>query len=544
MSKPKAQKSNKAGSKSVTTKKNYTTPADFVNYFLMIMFAFFPFYYTKQFSNIRHDKYNVFMFSAVVLTLAVAGYMIYSAYTGKDYLKRQLSGDDKTPVICSTDIFFLVFLFASIVSTLMSGDIKNALTGDLGRNNGLLLILGYTLVYFFVSRFYEYKTYIMVLYVLVSSLVCGLAILNFFYVDPLNIFANYAQRYVLDFSSTIGNKNLMSSFSCMSLAVCFMLYITGKSKGLRVFYLVGLSFSFCGTLVADSDSGFIGIFAAVSFAFLYCVKRYSKLRDFFTAVAVMLFSAKVLRLISFMYGDKNNKGLDSFAELFVMKSSTLVLLIIVASIAVGLHLLQKRFKELENFVMPKFVFVITVCVFATALVALGAMFYYFSVVDTTTELTGFLKFFRFNYSWGTHRGYMWIKSIEVFSTFDIKGMLFGCGPDLFRNAFEPLFKSDMISRYGETTNCAHNEYLNYLVTTGIIGALSYIGIIVTAIVKAVKNAKELPLAMVFACAVVAYCSQAVVNISQPITTPIMIIFLSMLMGVIRNRQTYDNEKYK
>ena len=139
---------------------------------------------------------------------------------------------------------------------------------------------------------------------------------------------------------------------------------------------------------------------------------------------------------------------------------------------------------------------------------------------------------------------MWIKSIELFSTFDIKGMLFGCGPDLYRSAFEPLFKSDMIARYGETTNCAHNEYLNFLVTTGIIGAVSYIGIIVTAIVKAVKNSKQLPLVMVFACAVVAYCTQAVVNISQPITTPIMIIFLSMLMGVIRNKQTYDSEKYK
>ena len=48
--------------------------------------------------------------------------------------------------------------------------------------------------------------------------------------------------------------------------------------------------------------------------------------------------------------------------------------------------------------------------------------------------------------------------------------LFGMGPDTFYFAFEPYFKE--LEEYGNSsTDAAHNENINYLITIGAAGLL-------------------------------------------------------------------------
>lgn len=524
---------------SPTIIENYITPECFVNYFLVVMFAVFPFFYStdKQYGNIRHDKYYFFLIAALILVLLIFFSVIFLEANAKN--KKVTYFDNFNILENSTDVFFILFFIINVVSTFFSGDIGEAITGSQSRNNGLLLIFAYTIVYFLVSRFYKHKTYIAVIFVAAASLVCGLAILNFFYVDPLGIFNNYSESIQLRFTSTIGNINLMSSFACLALAVAFMLYITSKDSQLRIFYLVGVAFSFEGLLVSDSDSGYIGLAAFCVFAFLYCVRSFSRLKDFFTACAVMLLSAKILHWVSLMY--EKNKGIDSFANLLVTSNLTYVMLIAAVVIVVIMGLLSSYNPSLKDKKFPKFVFWIFVALLILAVFSLAGLIFYYTFIDTTTVLGDFRKFFRFNEHWGTHRGFMWIKTAEIINSYDlstfdgIKNLLVGYGPDMYRIAFEP-YSSEMLQKYNETTNCAHNEYINFIVTNGIIGAMAYIGIIVSVIIRAAKKAKENPIAIVFVSAVVCYSAQAVVNISQPITTPIFILFIALSCGVLRSNE--------
>ena len=78
---------------------------------------------------------------------------------------------------------------------------------------------------------------------------------------------------------------------------------------------------------------------------------------------------------------------------------------------------------------------------------------------------------------------------------------------------------------------AHNEYLQYLMTTGLAGLTAYLGVIATTIYTVAKKLKESTLALALLTGLVAYWMQATVNIAQPFTTPIVYIYIACIAGM-------------
>ncbi len=76
---------------------------------------------------------------------------------------------------------------------------------------------------------------------------------------------------------------------------------------------------------------------------------------------------------------------------------------------------------------------------------------------------------------GTIRKHVWLGAIEVFKKYPI----LGTGPETFAFSF-PMFKPighNLTSEWDFIYNKAHNEFLNYLATTGIVGTLAYFSVI-------------------------------------------------------------------
>jgi len=80
---------------------------------------------------------------------------------------------------------------------------------------------------------------------------------------------------------------------------------------------------------------------------------------------------------------------------------------------------------------------------------------------------------------GTRRGYIWKKGLATVPDH----WLFGIGLDNYRYAFklDPEYKSGMF-----TQGKGHNEYIHYLVTQGALQLLTYLTLLVTAVVTAVR----------------------------------------------------------
>ena len=131
----------------------------------------------------------------------------------------------------------------------------------------------------------------------------------------------------------------------------------------------------------------------------------------------------------------------------------------------------------------------------------------------------------FGDNWGTGRGFNWRLAWEYF-TKDASFLkkLIGYGPDTYYIITMDRYKHAMRDAGYGIFDSAHNEYIEYLTTIGILGTLAYLGVLTTSLRQMLKKPGN---ACAIACgfAVLAYAVQAVVNIAIPVTTPIFMLLL-------------------
>lgn len=512
----------------------YSVKSKFVNFFLLAMFTLFPLFYTDYYYNIRHDKYYFFLVVTAVLVLMIGAVAI----TNSDSQSGTKNKAESVPwykKLSFTDYAFGAFILVCTVSTVFSQDPADAFLGLSGRNNGLLLMIFYAVVYFLITRFFCFKNYVFVALAGCSIAIYLLDILNCFYIDPLGMFASLTdEQTITNFTSTIGNKNLMSSFICVVMPVTIAFSVLSNKRNHRIIYYISSAFGYMALMTADSYSGILGLGTVFAVLLIWFSRSVARLKRFFLATTIMLLSGKILRLFSFFMGDKS-KGISEFQSLLVYSK---IIWAAIALFAIITAILFFADSKTPDKTLPLAVPIIIGSIFVACIIAMLFAVYYFSVIDTKTNI-GFLKsFLRFNDSWGTHRGYMWIRSFYIFGDFSLYNKLFGCGPDTFATVFEPYFEG--LKHYGDSsTNCAHNEYINYLITTGIFGLASYLSIIFGALKGAIKSASKNPIAIAFAVSVISYAVQAVVNLAQPITTPLFIIFIALCEAVARKQKTTE-----
>lgn len=528
-------KKNSAAAKA--PKLRFTVNHALVTLYTILMFTLFPLFLTNYYQSARRDKFWLFVVVTGIVGVSVGVIALVQYLSKNSPHNKQLNTYYDSFNLNLTDIGMLAFLGINLVSTIGATltaensveSFSKLLLGSYGRNMGLLMILMIAVCYFVVSRFFFYKKYVIYFMFIGMTVMSFVAIVNFYHIDILGIFAKYQSNANVqaNFTSTIGNKNYLSAMITVALPFSAGLAVATKDKTLRILAYISTGLQFMGLLVATSDGGFLGCFAAFAVMLVIVSRDRIKLSKFFFCLAVMMFSAKLLWLFDLIM-NKNNKGYTSFSEIFVYNNFVFILI----PLFVGLAVLC-GFAKNENVqrIGSKIAFIGSFTLVAIGAVAVIVMFIYYSLIDTTSTLGSFTRFFRFDETWGTHRGFMWIKSFELMKDFNPWEILFGTGPDTFYNEFA-IFFDELLTKYGDSsTNAAHNVYINYLVTTGVLGLLSYLLFVGSAIVNSVKNAKVNPLALMCVGVIVAYAAQDVVNIANPVNTPWFIMFIALSESV-------------
>ena len=145
----------------------------------------------------------------------------------------------------------------------------------------------------------------------------------------------------------------------------------------------------------------------------------------------------------------------------------------------------------------------------------------------------------FGDAWGTKRGMIWRFAGEFFAQkSSVLDKLIGNGPDTFYIITMDYFKKAMKAAGNTTYDSVHNEYLEYLVTIGILGAIAYLGILSTGLQQIFKKPKN-NYAIACGIAVLAYATQAIINIAIPITTPILMMLL--YVGISIAKESVDGK---
>ena len=489
--------------------------------YLTIMFGIFPWFCSDGFFKIRHDRYYFFLTVSIMLLL-FWGITI-------------LAGDRKDSIgkLNITDWAMLGFLAVCILSTIFSIDPKAALLGSVGRNNGLLLMAVYVGIYFVVSRNGRPGPVVFAALGVISAFVSLVAVLNFFSLDPLNMVKALSTSDQKIFFSTIGNKNLLSGYLCVTIPVLTVLFVEDSRLWLRKLAFVCLIPGFPALMAADSDSGLLGLGLFAAVYLVRYIRHPGKLKRFFLILTLMLLSTRLLLLPLLLNNQLKTKNISQLQLLFVTNNKSLCLLLFLAVVTTLLYLLDHKKPDLT---LPKAVHFAAASVLVAGLIAvIGAMIYY--TKNPQIPLEGLGTYLRLDDYWGTYRGFMWKKSLEIFQDFNIWRKLFGSGPDTFVYMFQPYCAAleEVSGRWISSTNAAHNEYLNYLITVGLLGAGAYVTALISGIIYCFKGLKKNPTGTIYCAAVICYGTQALVSIAQPITTPLMIIFLALCIGSERNQ---------
>ena len=519
-----------------------------VSVFLLLMFAVFPLFvgiyadgqfpfihFDDGFFNIRHDKY--YFFVTMALIAVVAEIMVIVTKGSPELKGRKLSTVFKP--LSFTDWSALALVVSCSLSTLFSPYPELAFWGEInkngvsaGRNNGLFLILVYVLIYFVITRFFRYKETVFTALAISCSLVYLLTVLNGYYLDPLNMLTQFKvsqPNVYMEFFSTKEKKNMLASFICVTLPVSIVMSVLTEKLWRRIVYLIASGLGMMAMIIGDSDSAMLGTAVFIAVFLVVFARNAARLKRFFLALCVMLASIGLLRLFSAAMHD-NYKELGSIPKALLFSSSVYVLLAVCAAITALLYIIEKQQPDIR---FPKAVSIALGALFGLAALTGFTVFLYFSVIDKETPLGDMEKLLRMNDAWGTHRGIMWLRSFDVFAAANPWQKLFGTGPDTFYYAFEPYFKQ--LQEYGNSsTDAAHNEYINYLITIGAAGLASYLAFTGGALVRGFKSAKSNPAVLCCAAAVIAYLAQATVNIALPISTPLFIVFVSLCEAFARH----------
>ena len=280
----------------------------FAALYVISMFTIFPIYMTNKLFNVRTDRLQYFNVTTFILL-----FFIVATYICGIDKERWPKGIFKMSV---PDWAFVGFVGVCLLSAIFSKYGSEAFTGSGGRDSGFWLMAVYLLCYLLVSRYFRYKEFVFASFAIMSSIVCFIALLHEFWVDPFKIISDIKEEQQKDFITTIGNINMFSGFICVSLPVCTALAIFSKDKISSAFYWFTAAINFMGLVVANSMSGYFGFAAFMAVLFIYCCGSANRFFKFMMTCTVFIASTKVIRLMSFIFKD-NYKNLEDVSYFLI-----------------------------------------------------------------------------------------------------------------------------------------------------------------------------------------------------------------------------------
>lgn len=518
--------------------------------FLLYMLVIYPLALHDHYFDITYTKYTVFKVGVILFAViwAMGLVIVFTGINAGDMKGRHAGGNAKVgtmdklkAVICDgvygTDICMVLFFISGVMSFIMAEDKKNAFTGAQGRYCGLafmiLIFIMYIIVSARVSNMEKMWSLISMVFVLVSSVTFIIAILQNIGFDPFKLLDGINRKQRNIYVSTFGNIDIFGSFICIALPLFMGLYVTEKSNIKRIVYGIGVFAGFMAFIPANADVVFAGVGAAiiaVLFATVY-MERVDRLFEL-----VMLGSGGYLGMVLLrkLVGT-NGAKITGFNRL----SEHPALLVIIFAVALFIRVIiqvyinenkdeiyiNKNKSEVYINKQKDRTGIKLIIVLAVVLISGIAVIIY--------GIKNNLAMFDFNDKWGSYRGYIWRRVTGLYGELPFVQKIFGHGNESIRSLMDDRFYDEMLQVTGTVYDNAHNEYLQYLVTQGLFGMLSYGGVVVTAVIAGVKKIKKSPYILGLLLAVVSYGVQAIFNVNQCITTPYMFIMTAMLIGMCR-----------
>ncbi len=435
-----------------------------------------------------------------------------------------------------TDAFVLLYLLSILLSYLFSPYQETALWGTNGWYMGFLMHLCFLGMYFLLSRSANLKLPLLLLLFPTTTLLYLLALCNRFGYYPLDMQLQNAQ-----FISLTGNINWTCGYMVLWIFFAVYLFFAGEKTSLlcRALLFAYLILAFLALLFQGSSSGTFCLLVLFFLLLLFALKNPKRLCAFFSlglCLAAACLLGFLLRLCLPDALTLTEPSIDLFTK-------TPWVGVILSIVFLPLRLLSQR-RPPEK-LSPKVLKIAFVSLLLLAL--MGSLSFFILLLCNTLQpgSIGFLsqyEIFTFDASWGSSRGATWTCGWLCFLEQTPLHKLFGVGPDCMSKALyngSASLQNAVEASFGTSrlTN-AHNECLTLLVNCGILGLLSFLCMMGSAIVRFLQPQKGRQNTLAGACglALLAYFVHNQVSFETILNVPTMYLLLGLGEGFLRKKK--------
>lgn len=519
-----------------------------VSLYMVVLMVVLPLYTTESgYRYIGTEK--CMFFRSASMTACKVILPLAAVYLICRLIYRHLHGEwgkGNRPVLSVTDVFALVYLAAVICSYLHTSfregtDWGDTFYGAFGWYLGMLTQLLFLGIYFMVSRLWQRKDWMIGLWVLAAAIIMLLGYLNRFGVYPLDMKAASPQ-----YISTIGNINWYCGYIVTVVSgIAYYLWKGSEDPGKKWIHRAGvfcLGIGLASLVTQGSSSGIVALLILVGVFYLLSMRDVGKLQCFWegcillSGVCLLTWVIRRIWPQAITYSEGTTDLLTLSPLPFIMMSVSLIgWFLVYWSRRAG------RFRAKVWSLLGIAAWVAAGAGVVVFVVLLAVNTRYPGSIGDLSEL----GIFTFDASWGSNRGITWTAGLTCFLDQDMLGKLVGVGPDAMalyiHSGVNPALKQMVEEYFGRLmlTN-AHNEWLTVLINEGLLGAVGYIGLMMTAICRYLKAGRADALAGAAGMGILAYTVNNIFSFQQVMGTSA--VFLVLGIGEACLRRNVKNSR--
>ncbi|MBM6717946.1 O-antigen ligase family protein [Gemmiger formicilis] len=475
---------------------------------LVAVLCVFPLYIDK-FSNLGLTKFSggftlILVFAAVLgACLLIGGKVPAGRFAKKD------------PGV----LWLGAFVLTGLVSTVASLSPVSSLWGLGGYYGGFSLVVITALAYLCIRAFGRAADVDFLFFGVgvTSSIVTVLYVLNIFNIDLIGAYRDTAVVERAQFFSTLGQKDFNAGFFAIVLPIVFYAWLTAKGRARNIAYGIPMVFGGLALAVVDAEALTLGVVVAAMV--LVCHKNFDTRmvrRGALIGLSFFAWAAWMHHMRATVYTQGGRSLLSHFGDWQLAVPG----MIFCAAVWALLYW-RARLGKPERSLCTVGRVMTAVCVAAVVLLFLLANLW--PGFPSLGKLDDYLVF---NDDWGTYRGTGWRAAWGTWSSAPWWRLLLGYGPGSMHRAMV-AWAGDALTDRMNTFYAAHNEYLEQLLTTGLLGLVAWVGFVAVHLRRGFRAWARPGVAPVLL-ALCSYLAQAVVSIRVSMLFPLVMVLFALL----------------
>lgn len=503
------------------------------------LFILFPLFLRDGYLDIMEAKTFFFLVTTIIYIIGTGAiYIIKKIQTGNNIFLSKNKID-------MTDIWSIILLVIVLLNILLNKASAESLWAEEGKLFGSIFLILCIIGSFCISRTFQMNQGILWGAMIGSILTSIFVICSRFGIDLLNLYEIIVKNQRSAFLGTLGQINVVASFFCVFIPFWIGCYLYSKEIVSKLLFGITLFLSLTAGFCSNSDSIFLGIAGAYLFYLWFAFGNSERLSAYFQCVSLLFLSVSSVGVFTYLA----EQGRNFTVKWDVLQQQFLkyVLVWLIIAIFLGICSVILKRLNLKNSLLKVrrvvFGIVLLLLVLGIAIIIING-----KRLDGSNVIQ---KYITFDDSWGSNRGYVWKRTVQLFGKLPLWKKIVGCGMGMFPSFFK-VFEADSMKQLGYYFVDAHNEFLQFLVTTGLIGCISYFGMIITTIIKSLLSIKsrsenksessENELSVIVPAILFVWLLQGLVNSPTVFITPYLFLFLGIGQDSFRQKEGEDEKR--